>query len=126
VLAVVALNAVWNARNVVKHWPELTLLHHLLGILLWLVLPLLAVLLVWRGRAAGRWILVCLFGLRALAGLSALTLDYDIVVKCHPGAFFAEPLRTWVLDTLFYCGATIWLLASPDIRQVCGKSGSSD
>ena len=121
VLAVVLLNVAWNARNVVRNWSELTLVHHFLGVLLWLALPLLAVLLLWRGRAVGRWVLVGLFGVRSLGGL-LLTLSpiYSVVIRRHPGLLLQEPCRTWVFDTLFYFSATVWLLTSPSVRQVCG------
>ena len=45
-LAVVTANLLLNAASVVRHWDELTVAHYLMGIVLWVLLPIVALALV--------------------------------------------------------------------------------
>lgn len=116
VLGVVLLNVALNANNVVKNWPELTLFHHLIGVILWFILPSWAVFLLWRGRRIGRWILIGLFGLRAVGDLVSLGMIGPLVV--HDPYVLVAPYGAFVLETLFYFSATTWLVCSPSIRSL--------
>lgn len=117
VLGVVLLNVAINARSVVRHWPELTFLHYLIGTALWLLLPLVAVSLLYRGKRAGRWILVALFGLRAVAGLICAAWWMPLVVR-NPSKVFVSPYRDWTIDALFYLIATLWLVFLRRVREI--------
>lgn len=115
-LNVVLLSVAFNAHVVVLNWPELTLLHHVAGVLLWLLVPFLAVYLLWRGKRTGRWILVGLFGLRAVGSLDSFRYCLPLIVY-DPAILLCAPYRTTFLDILFYSTATTWLLFSPSIRE---------
>ena len=122
VLGVVLLNVAWNVRSCVMHWSQLAPGHLVVGMLLWLALPLFAVFLLWRARSVGRWILVGLFGLRALAMLLLFVTSGAAASMTHsPGILLTEPCRTWGLDIVFYLAATTWIVASPSIRQLSAK-----
>ncbi len=99
-MVVVLLNVVVNAYNVVRNWPELTIFHYAVGTVLWLVLPLLAVFLIWRNRPIGRWLLIVLFGLRVVVGLLQLATD---TVKGNGTAHPLQPASTgrWLKDGLW-------------------------
>jgi hypothetical protein len=119
VLGVVLLNVALNARHVVHNWPVLTVVHYAIGASLWLILPLWAVFLLWRGRRLGRWILVGLFGLRALIGFAELGAIGSFLL--HDPWVLIGPYRSVVVDTLFYFGAMAWLISSPGIRSMCSQ-----
>ena len=125
VLGIVLLNVALNVRSVVRHWAKLTLLHHLLGITIWLVLPLTGVLLLYQGKAIGRWILVGLLGMRAVIGL----LWFGIIVTPlgfhHPERLVTSLYRDVIIEILVYSLATLWLVFSPGIRQICSKANAN-
>jgi hypothetical protein len=118
VLLVVLINGGLIIHNGVRNWPELTLAHHVVGILFGLLLPFFAVVLLWRSRGEGRWILIGLFGLHALGDLLILVMSPVFRV---PSMLLVEPCRTLVLKLLFYSAATAWFFASPSMRQLSRK-----
>lgn len=118
VCGVVLFNVALNARSAVQHWPELTVVHYLIGALLWLALPLLAVLLMWRGKVIGRWLLIGLFGVRGIGEVLFLAP----VVVGHPAMLFDGPFPFYAVQALFYLAATAWLVFSPSVRALCVAS----
>lgn len=112
--AVILLSVAINAKNAARNWPELTIFHRLLGFGLWLVLPVVAVCVLWRGCAVGRSILACLFGLRSIIGMLALGIYFPLAAR-DPLCLVSE-LRGDVLETMFYLSATAWLVCSPVTR----------
>jgi hypothetical protein len=118
VCGVVLVNVALNARSAVQHSPELTVVHYLIGALLWLALPLLAVLLMWRGKGISRWLLIGLFGFRGIVEV----LFLGFVVVAHPSMLLAGAFRFNAVHALFYLAATAWLVFSPSVRALCMAS----
>jgi len=121
VFGVVLLNVALNVHHVVKYWAELTLVHHMIGGVLWFILPLWAVFLLWCGRNSGRWILVGLFGFRTAVGLFDLGTLGPMLV--HDPWILIDTFRWPVLETMFYFGATEWLIFSRGVRSLCSRAG---
>ena len=118
VLGVVLINVLFNVRD----WQQMTVGMYVIRILLWLVLPVFAVFLLWRTRSVGRWILIVLFGIRALAMLLFFATSGAVALVTRiPSMLLLEPCRTWVLELAFYFAAATWFFASPSIRQLSGK-----
>jgi hypothetical protein len=111
-LAVVTFQIALTAVNVVCNWIELTPLHYLIGIPVWVVLPLLAVALIWRRHMFGRWVLVGLFGLHGTGDVYAIA---NLASVYSPAILSAPGLRH-VVNALFYLAVTGWLLFSPSLR----------
>ena len=90
-------------RNLVA----LMFLHHVIGILLWGVLPIVALALVFRALCC-RWILVALFGCRGVAATC-----YLVWLACtHPLVPYTWLYLVYILDAAFYLGSAVWLLFS--------------
>jgi hypothetical protein len=118
VLALVLVTMVVNVRQAAQNASQLTIAHHLFSVFLWGVLPSLAAWLIWRGRSAGRWLLVGLFGLRAAVCLRVLLLALDAqIVASRTALLIREPYFSYVLDVIVFGGATGWLLLSPGFRR---------
>jgi hypothetical protein len=116
-VGILVVSAVINASNVARAWAELTLLNYLVGIALWVALPIVAATLAWRGRPSGRWILVVLFAFRALAEVYGVAP----LIAIDPSMLFAAPWRRHVVDALFFAGSAAWFLFSPGVRELRSK-----
>jgi hypothetical protein len=114
VFAIFVGNVALNAYTTVRNWPELTPIHHLIGVTLWLALPLFAMFLLWRGRPFGRWILVGLFVIRAIGEVLWLAF-----IARYPSMLLSGPGLIDALRALFYISATVWLAFSPSIGGLC-------
>ena len=83
-----------------------------IAIALGFVLPLVALLLIWRGKMAGYWILVTLFGLQVVGGVII-----GITGLCRVGPLYLYVLGMKYLPTMTICFATAtWLMLSPGLR----------
>ena len=122
-LAVVTLQLCVTGVGVARSVSELTSLHYLVGILLSVILPLLAVFLLWRGHMAGRWILIGLFALRGAAEASWLVY----LATIYPSAILSGSGPLNITNALFYSAATLWLLFSRHLRPIrCDGSADLD
>ncbi len=118
VLVLVLVSIVINVRQAAQNAPQLTIAHHLFSGFLWIVLPGFAVWLIWRGRSAGRWLLVGLFGLRAAICLRILLLAVDAqIVASRTALLIREPYWSYLLDVIIFGGTAGWLLLSPGFRR---------
>jgi hypothetical protein len=107
-LGIVAINLLINVWNAARNWATLTFLHHLIGITLWVVLPIVAVALIFRRRMVGRWILVVLFGGRGVAGASYLAW----LAFTYKSAFHSWLCLAYALEAAFYLASAIWVFVS--------------
>jgi hypothetical protein len=122
VLGVVVVNVALTAINVARNWLELTLVHHFVGMTLWVALPLLAVILIWRRHTAGRWILVALFGLRGIGEVCILVYDLTWIDSSnYPSILLIPPFRRQAVNGLFYVASAGWLLFSSRVRGLFRK-----
>jgi hypothetical protein len=127
ILSIVLLDVAFSAYKVVRNLPDLfaspdSTAIAIGGVLVlwiaWIVVELVAALLVWRGQAAGRWILVASFGLKALGQVGALAMLSRI-----PTIVLSGPWLYLAIQAACYCGAAGWLLFFPRFEDhaVCEK-----
>ena len=118
VLTLVLLNAVYSAFKIVRNLPELWSAPDstpvLIGVaavfwLAWIAVELVAALLIWRGRAAGRWMLVASFGLRGVWQVGVWALAWPLLVRT-PSLALAAPWLFYEIHAVVYCGVALWLL----------------
>jgi heme/copper-type cytochrome/quinol oxidase subunit 4 len=114
---IVVVHLVLDTINTVQHLATLTFMQHLCGIVLWIVLPLLAVALMWRGRASGRWILIVLFGLRGIVELVVVVSMMGMGLS----VLLAGPMPNYAFQALFYSSAAAWLFFSPNMKYLRGR-----
>lgn len=107
-LAIVVVNFLINARNVARNWDTLTFLHCFIGTTIWGVLPIVAVILIFRRRMLGHWILVVLFGCRGVA----VWLYLAWIAYTCPSSLGSQLYLFNILDAAFYLGAAIWVFVS--------------
>jgi hypothetical protein len=102
---IVAINIALNIAAIVLRWGELSSSTLFFGVMLWLVLPFVAVVGMWYKRAIAHWIVIVLFGLRGVLELSA-------VISLMGASFttlFLRPRSTYAIEALFYLGSALWL-----------------
>ncbi len=75
----------------------------------WIAVELVAVRLIWRGRAAGRWILVASFGLKGIGQIWLAASWLPLLVRT-PSIALASPWLYYLIQAICYCGAAFWLL----------------
>ena len=118
ILAIVLLSVAVSAYRVVRNLPGLLTEPDSTAVLVgavlvfwiaWTAAELVAVRLIWRGRAAGRWILVASFGLRGIGQVSGLALSWPLLVRA-PSLVLASPFLYFAIEAVCYCAATFWLL----------------
>jgi hypothetical protein len=118
ILAIVLLNVAFSASKIVRNLPdelggpESTAV--MIGAVLvlwtaWMAADLFAVRLIWRGRAAGRWILVASFGLRGIAQVGVAASWLPLLVR-SPSLVLTWPWPSHAIHAVCYCGVTLWLL----------------
>jgi hypothetical protein len=92
----------------------------------WIVVELVAVLLVWRGRSAGRWILVASFGLKGVGQVGAAASWLPMLSRTPSIALTGQWLYL-AIQAACYCGATGWLLffAKIEGHAVCENAASN-
>jgi len=76
---------------------------------LWIMVELVAVRLIWRGHAAGRWILVASFGLRGI-GQIGLVASWLLMMVRTPSIALAGRWLYYLVQAICCCAATFWLL----------------
>jgi hypothetical protein len=102
-----------NIRIAVQNWPTLSLSSLAISTGLWMILPLIAVILLWCGEGIGRWLLVGLFGFRA-AGES---LGLGLLVAGHWDLLFKAPYLSQTLAALYYFTAAGWMCLFLHVRR---------
>ena len=118
ILAVVLLDVAFSAYKVVRNLtdmlaaPDATAV--VIGVVLvlwivWIAVELVAVHLIWRGRSAGRWILVVSCGLKGIGQIWLAASWLPLLVRT-PSIALASPWLYYLIQAICYCGATFWLL----------------
>jgi hypothetical protein len=109
VVWIVFVSTLLSLRAAVRNRSQLTGLEFVGASTISLILPLVAVWLLSKGRGSGKWILVTLFSLRGTASVILFFLSINLL--SHSLVWIlAEPLRTRLIEAVFYCGSTMWLL----------------
>lgn len=131
VLAVVLLDVALSAYKIVANLPDLLRSPDsslvLIGATLmfwtaWIVAELFAARLIWRGRAAGRWILVVSFGLKGIGQIGSV---WPLLVRA-PSLILGWPWLKFAIQAVCYCAATVWLLLLPAFeKRAVRESGTS-
>ena len=112
ILAIVLLNVAFGAYKMVRNLPSQTVPEQAVLVilaLLWTAAELFAVRLIWRGRAAGRWILVASFGLKGIGQVWLAASWLPLLVRT-PSIALASPWLYYAIQAVCYCGAAFWLL----------------
>ncbi len=118
ILAVVLLDVAFSAYKVARNLPDIlgapdsTAVVTGVLLVLWtasIAAELVAVLLIWRRRAAGRWILVASFGLKGIGQVGAAALRLPVLIR-SPSVAFAGPLLYYAVQAICYSAATCWLI----------------
>jgi hypothetical protein len=119
ILAIVLLDVAFSAYKIVRNLsdtltaPDTTIV--VIGAILvlwivWIAVELIAVYLIWRGRAVvGRWILVVSFGLKGI-GQICLVVTWLPLLFHNFSITFVIMLLYNLIQALCYCAATFWLL----------------
>jgi hypothetical protein len=131
ILAVVLLDVALSVYTIVSNLPDLlrspdssvvVISATLVFWTAWIVAELFAARLIWRGRAAGRWILVVSFGLK---GIGQIVIVWPLLVRA-PSLILGWPWLKFAIKAVGYCVATIWLLLLPAFeKRAAGESGTS-
>ena len=114
-IVIVVLTSAINVRSVCQNWVELTLPSIIASTGIWFGLPLVALYLIWRGKTAGRWILVVLFALR-VAGELAMPVQFCFTVGFH--AMLFPLVFNHLIVASVYLPAAAWLAFSPSLRRL--------
>ncbi len=125
ILSVVVLDVAFSAFKVVRNLSDLITAPDVTAVAIgavlvfwiaWIVVELVAVLLVWRGRAAGRWILVGSFGLKGIGQVGAVAM-----LSGTPSIALTGRWLYLAIQAACYCGAAGWLLffATFEDHAVC-------
>jgi hypothetical protein len=89
-LAIVLLNVAFSAYKVVRNLADVLTAPDAIVVvvgamlvlwMVWIAVELVAVRLIWRGRAAGRWILVASFGLKGIAQIWLVASSLPLLVR---------------------------------------------
>jgi hypothetical protein len=75
----------------------------------WISVELVAIHLIWRRRAAGRWILVGSLGLRGIGQIGPLVAFWPLLART-PSFALVAPCLFYEIRATFYCGLVFWLL----------------
>lgn len=131
VLAVVLLDVALSAYKILWNLPDLLRSPDSSAVLIggvlmfwmaWIGAELFAARLIWRGHAAGRWILVVSFGLKGIGNLGSV---WPLLLRA-PSLILAWPWLTFAVQAVCYCVATVWLLSLPrSQKRAVGDSGMS-
>ena len=113
-----------NVNSVVHNWRALTPSHYIVGLTLWLALPVIGVYLLLNNRAVGRWVLVGLFGLRLAMGI--LDLAQHIRLIQHDMLLIFSVLRGELLVTGLYAITIVWLASEPALRPAARERLKND
>src|SRR5262245_61645942 len=131
VLAIVLLDVALSVWQVVWNVPDLlrspdSSAALIGGILVfwvaWIVAELFAARLVWRGHAAGRWILVASFGLKGIGQVGSV---WPVLIRA-PYLILAWQSLNHPIQAICYCVATVWLLLSAFQKRGVCDSGTSE
>ena len=117
ILAIVLLDVAFSAYKVVRNLPNLLTAPDATAVVIgavlvfwiaWIAAELVAVRLIWRGRAAGRWILIVSFGLKGIGQVWPAASWLPLLVRI-PSIVLASLWLYYVIQAICYCGATFWL-----------------
>jgi hypothetical protein len=121
-LAVVLASFALNGFNLWRNWEDTSLAALVAGLVLWFFLAVLAVFLLWRGRVAGAWILVVLFGIRGATNLVLVaTCARQSLLVLHPIV-----VRHVILGTFFVASAAWIAIAAVKGVWAMPHSGGRD
>lgn len=115
-VAIVLVNIANNISILLSNLPQLTIWHHVISGTLWLLLPTVGVVLLWRGRPSGRWLLSGLFGFRAL--IASLFVASMVVQHGVPITFKYKPALHNLVEVVLYGLAACWLGFSKSVSNI--------
>lgn len=121
----VLMHFVFSAWQIYWNWSMLAWTEFFGIVPFWLASPLAALYLVWRGRSLGRWILIGLFGLRAVGCLLYLAPLLAHGLRTPP-IFAAPPVLANIIQLFAYSAATASLIFSRAMRNGPAMSGESN
>jgi hypothetical protein len=129
VLLDVAVSAYKGVRNLPAMLADPDAIPVVIGAVLvfwivWIAIELVAVGLVRRGRAVGRWILVASFGLKGIAQIGAAASWLPLLFRTPSSALAGPCLLYYLVQAICYCGATCWLLFFASLPSRCTPQGS--
>ena len=114
--AIVLVHVANNLSILLRNLPQLTIWHHVIGGTLWFLLPTLGVVLLWKERPSGRWLLLGLFVFRAL--IASLFVASMVVQHGTSITFQVDPARRNFMEAVLYGLAACWFGFSKSISNI--------
>jgi hypothetical protein len=116
-LAAILVSVAIDASVMLQPDPDATAYALPIGLIIWGVIPLGAVVMMWRGAPVGRWLLIGLFGVRAVAEIVSIATMWPMFVGSPPDIII-DPPRIPLLEAALHSVVALWLLLSQRVRLV--------